>query len=81
MHTIEVDDETYASLEALAKREQASIGSVISRALSRFPGLRKPAPQPVKTPYGYKMPVSPSESFTSEDVYRLEDELYRAGKA
>ena len=41
MHTIEVDDETYASLEALAKREQASVGSVLKRALSRLPGMRK----------------------------------------
>jgi hypothetical protein len=74
MHTIEIDDETYASLEALAKREHASVGSVVRRALSRLPGLRKPAPQPMEIPHGYKIPVSPSEPFTMEDVHRIEDD-------
>lgn len=81
MHTIEVDDETYAGIEAIAKQEHASVGSVVERALSRLPGFRKPQPAPVPSPHGYKMPVSPSEPFTSEDVYRLEEELHRAGKA
>jgi negative regulator of replication initiation len=81
MHTIEIDDETYASLEALAKREQASVGSVVKRALSRFPGMRKPS-APVKMPHGYKIPVSEGRRpFTTEDVLREEDELYREGKA
>jgi negative regulator of replication initiation len=81
MHTIEVDDETYASLEALAKREQASVGSVLKRALSRLPGMRKPA-APVSMPHGYKIPVSEGRRpFTTEDVLREEDELYREGKA
>jgi predicted CopG family antitoxin len=31
MHTIEIDDETYAGLEAIAKQEHASIGSVVKR--------------------------------------------------
>ena len=74
MHTIEMDDETYASLEALAKREHASIGSVASRALSRLPGLRKPETKSVTIPHGYQIPVSPSERFTMEDVHRIEDD-------
>jgi hypothetical protein len=74
MHTIEIDDETYAGVEAIAKREHASIGSVVTRALSRLPGFRKPAPPPAKIPHGYKIPVSPSEPFTMEDVYRIEDD-------
>jgi phage tail protein X len=73
MHTIEIDDETYADLEALAKREHASIGSVVKNALSRLPGLRKPAPV-VKAAHGYRIPVSPSEPFTLEDVRWIEDE-------
>jgi phage tail protein X len=73
MHTIEVDDETYADLEALAKKEHASIGSVVKNALSRLPGLRKPTPV-VKSALGYRIPVSPSEPFTLEDVQRIEDE-------
>ena len=74
MHTIEIDDETYADLEALAKREHASIGSVVKNALSRLPGLRKPAPV-VQAAHGYKIPISKGERpFTSEDVYAAEDE-------
>jgi hypothetical protein len=73
MHTIEIDDETYADLEALAKKEHASIGSVVKNALSRLPGLRKSAPV-VKAVQGYRIPVSPSEPFTLEDVRRIEDE-------
>lgn len=74
MHTIEIDDETYADLEALAKKEHASISSVVKNALSRFSGMRKPA-APVKVPHGYKIPISKGERpFTSEDVYVAEDE-------
>lgn len=75
MHTIEIDDETYASLEAVAKQEHSSVSTVVKRALSRVPGFRKPAPPPVKAPHGYKIPVSKgSRPFTSEDVYTVEDE-------
>ena len=42
MHTIEIDDETYADLEALAKKEHASISSVVKNALSRFPVCESP---------------------------------------
>lgn len=78
--TIEIDDETYAGIEAVAKREHSSIGSVVTRALSRLPGLSKSAP-PVKAPHGYKIPVSPSETFTMEDVYRIEDDNDMRGLA
>jgi|GEM_PF-1966908 len=74
MHTIEIDDETYASLEMLAQREHSSVSSVVKRVVSRVPGFQKPAPPPVKVPHGYKISVSPSEPFTMEDVYRIEDE-------
>jgi hypothetical protein len=74
MHTIDIDDETYASLEVLAREEHASIGSVVKRAVSRLPGLRQPSP-PVKASQGYKIPVSKgARPFTSEDVYAAEDE-------
>ncbi|WP_395742828.1 ribbon-helix-helix protein, CopG family [Prosthecobacter sp.] len=74
MHTIEIDDETYASLEVLAKKEHTSVSSVVKGALSRLPGLRKTA-APVKIPHGYRIPVSEgSRPFTSEDVYAAEDE-------
>jgi len=74
MHTIEIDDETYADLDALTKQEQSSVTSVVKRALSRLPSLRKLA-APVKVPHGYKMPVSKgSRPFTSEDVYAAKDE-------
>ncbi len=81
MHTIEIDDETYASLEALAQQEHSSVSSVVKRALNRVPGLRKPAPLPVKAPHGYKIRVSPSETFTMEDVQRIEDENDMRGLA
>ena len=74
MHTIEIDDETYASLEVLAKREHSSVSSVVKRAVSRVPGFQKPAPPPVKVPHGYKIPVSPGVPFTIEDVDAAEDE-------
>ncbi|WP_395741330.1 ribbon-helix-helix protein, CopG family [Prosthecobacter sp.] len=80
MHTIEIDDETYASLEVLAKREHSSVSSVVKRELRRLPGLRQPAP-PVKLPHGYKISVSPSEQFTMKDVYRIEDENDMRGLA
>ena len=80
MHTIEIDDETYAGLEALAKQEHASVSSVVKRALCRLPSLRKPAP--VKMPHGYKIPVSEGrKTFTTADVLKAEEELYREGKA
>ncbi len=72
--TIEIDDETYADIEAVAKQEHSSVSSVVKHALSRLPALRKPAP-PVKIPHGYKIPVSEgARPFTSEDVYAAEDE-------
>ncbi|MGV3663423.1 MAG: hypothetical protein ACO1TE_24845 [Prosthecobacter sp.] len=80
--TVEIDDETYAGLEVLAKREHATIGSVVKRAIVRLPGLKSVQPAPVvKMPHGYSIPVSESVPFTSEDVYRIEEELYREGKA
>ncbi|MDI1311524.1 hypothetical protein [Prosthecobacter sp.] len=73
--TIEIDDETYAGIEAAAQREHSSVSSVVKNALSRVPGFRKPAPPPVKIPHGYKIPVSEgARPFTSEDVYVAEDE-------
>jgi negative regulator of replication initiation len=74
MHTIEIDDETYASLEMLAQREHSSVSSVVERALSRLPALRKPA-EPVKQPHGYKIPISKGAyPFTMEHVYAAEDD-------
>ena len=71
--TIDIDDELYAGIEAVAKQEHSSVSSVVTHALSRMPGFRKPA-EPVIQPHGYKIRVSPSEPFTLEDVYRIEDE-------
>jgi len=71
MHTIEIDDETYAGLEALAKQERASVSSVVKRALCRLPSLRKPAP--VKIPHEYKIPVSEvRKTFTTAEVLKAE---------
>lgn len=83
MHTIEVDDETYASLEMLAKEEHASIGSVVKRAVSRLPRFgRTQSKLPVTLPHGYRLPVSEGvRPFTTEDVHQLEEELYLEGKA
>ena len=73
--TIEIDDDTYAGIEAVAQREHSRVSSVVTHALSRMTGLRKPAPPPVKVPHGYKIPVSAgARPFTSEDVYAAEDE-------
>ncbi len=79
--TIEIDDDTYAGIEAVAQREHSSVSSVVKHALSRMTGLRKPALPPVKIPHGHKIRVSPSESFTMEDVYRIEDENDMRGLA
>ncbi|OYW74404.1 MAG: hypothetical protein B7Z37_18065 [Verrucomicrobia bacterium 12-59-8] len=73
--TIEIDDETYAGIEAVAQREHSSVSIVVKNALSRVPGFRKPASTPVKIPHGYKIPVSEgARPFNSEDVYVAEDE-------
>lgn len=75
MHTIEIDDETYASLEVLAREEHLSISSVVKHAVSRVPDFRKHESPPVNVPHGYKIPVSKgARPFTSEDVYAAEDE-------
>lgn len=81
--TVEIDDETYAGLEILAKQEHATIGSVVKRAITRLPGLKnKLPPRVVKMPHGYRIPASEGAfPFTSEDVYRAEEELYLEGKA
>lgn len=72
--TIEIDDELYAGIEAVAQREHSSVGSVVRSALSRLPGVRKPA-EPVKQPHGYKIPISKGERpFTMEEVYAVEDD-------
>lgn len=82
MHTIDIDDETYASLEVLAREEHASISAVVKRAVSRLPVLRKPEPPPVNAAHGYKLVASEGRHpFTTEDVLRLEEELYLDGKA
>jgi hypothetical protein len=53
---------------------------VVKRALCRLPSLRKPAP--AKMPHGYKIPVSEGRKpFTTGDVLKAEEELYREGKA
>lgn len=80
--TVEFDDETYGGLEVLARQEHASIGSVVKCAITRLRGLKRvrPAPQ-VDMPHGYRIPVSESVRFTSEDVCRIEEELYLEGKA
>lgn len=72
--TIEIDDDLYAGIEAAAQREHSSVSAVVKRTLNRVPGFRKPLQSPVRAPHGYKISVSPSESFTMEDVYRIEDE-------
>ncbi|WP_395753623.1 hypothetical protein [Prosthecobacter sp.] len=70
--TIEIDDETYAGIEAVARSEHSSVSSVVKNALSRMSGLRKP---PVKAAHGYKIPISKGgRPFTSEEVYAAEDE-------
>ena len=72
--TIEIDDETYAGIEAVAKEQHSSVGSVAARFLSRFRTAKPEAKASVKLPHGYKIPVSPSEPFTMDDVRRIEDE-------
>lgn len=81
--TVEIDDETYAGLEVLAKREHATIGSVVKRVITRLPGLKSARSVPVvQIPHGYSIPVPQGAfPFTSEDVYRAEEELYLEGKA
>lgn len=76
MQMIEIDDETFADLEALAKQEHASFGNVIKRAIRRLPGVRRAEdePAPVKVPHGYKIPVSKGVPFTMEDVRAVEDD-------
>lgn len=77
MQMIEIDDETFADLEALAKQEHASFGSVIKRAIRRLPGVRRAAGEsaPVRVPHGCGIPVSEGDRpFTSGDVYRIEEE-------
>lgn len=75
MHTIEIDDETYAALEAVAEAQQASVNSVAARVLSRLRGTGRSLKQPVPVPHGYKMPVSKGERpFTLEDVLEAEDD-------
>ena len=72
--TIEIDDELYAGIEAVAKQEHSSVSSVVKRTLSRVPGFRKPT-EPVKQPHGYKIPISKGAyPFTMEDVYAAEDD-------
>jgi len=77
--TLELDEETCATLESLAKEEQCSPGSIIARALRRLP-RRKPAP-PVSPVHGYTIPASPGRPFTMEDVYRIEDDNDMRGMA
>lgn len=77
MKMVEIDDETFADLEVLAKQEHASFGSVIKRALRRLPKVRRAEgePAPIKMPHEYKIPISEGDRpFTSEDVYRIEEE-------
>lgn len=76
MQTIEIDDETFAKLEAFAKQEHASFGSVIKRAIHRLPAVQRPAvePSPIKVPHGYKIPVSKGVPFTMADVWAVEDD-------
>jgi len=73
MHTIEIDDETYASLEALAQQEHSSVSSVVKRALNRVPRVESPAVS-MRTAHGYKIPISKGIPFTMDDVYAAEDE-------
>ena len=70
--TLELDDETCATLQSLAKEEQCSPGRIIARALRRLP-RRKPVP-PVPEPHGYTIPVSQGRPFTMEDVRRIDDD-------
>lgn len=71
--TIEIDDETYAGIEAVAKDEHASISSVAARALGNFRKMVN-RQQPAKEAHGYQIPISPSRPFTMADVYEAEDE-------
>jgi hypothetical protein len=44
--------------------------------------LRKPIKPPLKAPHGYKLAASEGRHpFTTEDVLRIEEELYLDGKA
>ncbi len=80
--TIDIDDELYAGIEAVAKQEHSSVSSVVKHALSRLPTLRKSTEPPVKAPHGYKLAASEGRHpFTTEDVLRIEEELYLDGKA
>ncbi len=77
--TLELDDETCATLQSLAKEEQCSPGRIIARALRRLP-RRQPGP-PVPEPHGYTIPVSQGRPFTMEDVQRIEDDNDLRGMA
>ncbi len=80
--TIDIDDELYAGIEAVAKHEHSSVSSVVRHALSRLPTLKKSTEPPLKAPHGYKLAASEGRlPFTTEDVLRIEEELYLDGKA
>jgi hypothetical protein len=78
--TIELDDETCATLQSLAEAEQCSPGRIIARALRRLP--RRQPPPTVPPHHGYRIPVSQGRiPFTTEDVRRFEDEDDMRGMA
>ena len=78
--TLELDDETCATLQSLAREDQCSPGRIIARALRRLP-RRQPSPT-VPPGHSYTIPVSQGRvPFTTEDVRRLEDEDDMRGMA
>lgn len=71
--TVELDEETCATLQSMAREEQCSPGSIIARALRRLPRGKPAAETPAGQ--GYVMPISQGAMpFTTEDVKRFEDE-------
>ena len=71
---IDIDDETYADIEAMAKEQHASVDSVASEVLSRYGRVRRAVSTQGKLSDHFRIPVSESESFTMEDVHHFEDE-------
>ena len=75
MQTIEVDDETFADLDALAKRRHTTVSRLIQSALQRMTGGQRAEEPVIQAPHGYKIPISKGlRPFTIQDVWAAEDE-------
>lgn len=77
---VDIQDEIYAELQKVADARQCSFGQALSDSLRRLFGPPQhdadlpPLPPLPSEHRGYRIPVSPSEPFTREDVHRVEDD-------